>query len=824
MDQTSVLLYQDPNPHNRGYDFFNNAITLLRRDLRPIVSPQLMTGLRLLLDSKQSMQNIIDSFDDVNFKRDVLKNATPLGIMNVFINSMIEEIKKAPPRAEVRANDPAALAAKQEDIDLLRYRKILESDRSELQGRVGMPAYKIPKEKYNGNIPEFDKLGLDDQDPDDVNFFDGSYHRLDFEIAAQSLVNTVMKLSKFDSTHVQKYVRDACAGNTVCGQTYVDRVTGEIKNEYIYPEDFYFIPSDTEDGHNDIAKAWLRSVTIAEFLGRVGNNFDWKKDWPYLIWAINYCNNTKYTGFMRSGYMYDCVGDPEKMARAGIGEDWVSNCCDWNMAYRYKVWMGYTEWLCPEVTDSYLKRKGADDDERIPIPLDFKFKEKQRGRKKKADEGKVEYDENEYEKESWYQWQLYGSYYLATTSTSQYLFNYGKVYHTLLEGANDEYARYTLWSFRNQGKSMAEIAYPIVEAINFAWYRLMWILYKAKPEEEQFLINEVLEISKGLQQQFNQSGTNQIAPSISSILDQVIQYQRQKTIRIRAYPRIDGREIGQLPPLKNENRGIDPLSAFMQSFVLFGQELIAQQIGWNPMRSGANPPARESFKTEQSTLQSSYNSTGYVGRMIQAIKNQMGTLAILYAQDIAKFKDSVPYKWLLNQIGDELTKSIGVLDKIAAHRFSIFVEDINDVMDKELIKQAAMIALQEKQINFEQFFIISQTKDYKRAAQLLSYLQRRAEKRLRMQALQDMKIQDEMAEAAHQRQMEEMAFERETKIAVAKLDASAFTASAQINKTAKIDTQEIKSVTDVNKQTAKTQGDIAKEREKANLEKQAPLQ
>lgn len=824
MDNTSLLLYLDPDSRNRGYDWFNSSITLLRRDLRPIVDQNLMTSLRLMLDSKQGMRNIINSFDDVNFKRDVLANATPLGIMNVFINSLIEELKKSPPHAEVRANDPAALTAKKEDIDLLRYRKILERDRSALQNRVGMPGYKIPYEKFNGNVEEFDKLGLDDSDPDDVNFFDGSYHRLDFEIAAQSLVNAVMKLSKFDSTHIQKYVRDACAGNVVCGQTYVDRVTGQIRNEYIYPEDFYFIPSDTEDGHNDVAKAWLRSCTIAEFLGRVGNNFDWNKDWPYLIWAINYCNNTKYTGFIRSGWMYDCIGDPDKMAKGGISNDWVSNCCDWSMAYRYKVWMGYTEWLCPEVTGEYLKKRDEDDGERIPIPLDFKFKETKRGRKKKSDEGKLEYDENEYEKESWYQWQLYGSYYLATTSTSQYLFNYGKVYHTLLEGANDEYARYTLWSFRNQGKSMAEIAYPIVEAINFAWYRLMWILYKAKPEEEQFLINEVLEIAKGLQQQFNQSGTNSVMPSIQSVLDQVIQYQRQKTIRIRAYPRIDGREIGQLPPLKNENRGIDPLSQFMQGFVIFGQQLIAQQIGWNPMRSGANPPARESFKTEQATLESSYTSTGYVGRMIQSIKNHMATVTMLYGQDVAKFKDTVPYKWLVNQIGEDLTKSIGILDKIAAHRFAIFVDDINDVVDKNDIKQAATIALQEKQINFEQWFVVTQTKDPKRSAQLLSYLQRRAEKRLRMQALQDKQIEQQMAEAAHNMKMEEMAFERETKWGIAERDASAFISSAQINKEGRINVQEIKEAGALPKQAAKTEGDIATVREKANLEQQAPLE
>lgn len=829
MDSTSILIFQDPDPNNRGYKFFDNSVTQLRRDLRPLVNVNVSTQLRLILDSRQSMRDVIASFDDVNFKRDILYNATPLGIMNVFVNSMIEETKKAPPKVEVKAIDPAAVIEKKEDIALLQSRKILEKDRTEIERRVyGENAkYKVPYDSYNGNIEEFDKLGFNADDPDDINFFDG-IHRLGYEIGAQQLVNAVMRLSKFDSTHIQKYVRDAMAVQCVCGQTYVDRVTGEIRNEYIYPEEFYLIPSDTEDGHNDVAKGWLRSVTVQEFLGKVGNKFDWDRDWPYLIWAINYCNNTKYTGFMNVGFSglggtFDVIGNPQSMARSGVLEGWTSNCCDWSAAYRYKVYMGYTEWLCPEVTAAYLNSKDENYESGIPVPLDYKFKQKSKKKKKKEDDGELDYDPNEYEKESWYQWQLYGSYYLATTSTSQYLFNYGKVYHHLKEGPNDEYARYTCWSFRNQGKSAAEIAYPLVVSANFSFYRLLWILYKAKPEEEQFLINEVLEISKGLQQQFNQSGTNATVPKIGDILDQVIQYQRQKTIRIRAYPRIDGREIGQLPPLKNENRGIDPLSAFMQQYIQWAQAMIAQQIGFTPMRTGGNPPPRESFKTEQQTLESSYTSTGYVGRMISYVKNHMATVSMYLAQDVATFKDTVPYNWLTKIVGEKQRDAIGVLDKIAAHRFGIFVQDINTVIDKQEIKQAATLALQEKQINFEQWYSVCQTEDPKRGAQLLAYLQRRAEKRQRMQALQDMKLQDQMAQNAHARTMKEMAFERETKFGVADRDRDGFIAAAQINKGGKIEVQDLKTVEKLQHEGAKTEGKIAVDKNKANLEAESKV-
>lgn len=807
MDQQSFLVYLNPDASKRDYQWWDIAITTLRRDLRPIVDIGQDAYNKSLLDGKQSMKHIEKSFDDKDFKRDVV--IKPLGIMNVFVNEMVETIKKTPPKAEIRATDPSALAAKKEDIDKLKYRKILERDRSELQQRIGLGNYKVPKEQFSGNVDEFDKLGLDEKDPDDVNFFEGTYHRLDFEIAAQSLVNGAMKLSKFDKIHVTKYVRDAMASNVNCGQTYVDRVTGQIMNQYIYPSEYYFIPSDTEDGHDDIAKGWYRSVTVSEFLGRVGTEFNWDSDWPYLLWAINYCNNTKYTGFTRSGYTYDCCGDMGLMDRCGVQQGWSSNCCEWVMAFRYKVFMGYTEWLCPEVTANYLKSKKNKADF-TEVPVGYKLKNKKQ--------------REEYETESWYQWQLLGAYYLATTTTSQYIFNYGKVYHQLLEGANDEYARYTCWSFRNQGKSAAEIAEPFINMANFTFYRMLWAIYKAKPEEDQFLINELLEIAKGVQRQFNQnSATPAGVPQLDNILDQIIQYQRQKSIRIRAYPRIDGREIGQLPPLKNEKSGLDPIAMSMQAIIMWAQQMIAMQIGINPMRVGGNPPSRESFKSEQQVLDASFASTSYIYRMIQYMKEHMATITLLYGQDICKFKDSIPYKWVENLIGQDQMVSLGIFDNIAAHRFSIFVEDINDVYDKQEIKQAAGMALSEKQITFDQWFVITQTQDFKRAAQLLAFLQRKNEKKLRNQALQDQKIKQQQAQQLHEMKMAEMQFDRETKFGVADRDANALVTSAKIQAQGRVEVKELQNNAEPVKQQAKADADKQVVQEKANVEEQKAM-
>src|SRR5450432_1300074 len=121
---------------------------------------------------------------------------------------------------------------------------------------------------------------------------------------------------------------------------------------------------------------------------------------------------------------------------------------------------------------------------------------------------------------------------------------------------------------------------------------------------------------------------------------------------------------------------------------------IANKLGINAMRLGANPQSRESYKSEQATLESSLNTTGDIYRTIQFVKQRVAITTLLYGQDILKFKESIPYKWLLNLLGNEMFMSIDVLDSIAAHRFGIFFGDYNTDVNKNNILQAANTALQ----------------------------------------------------------------------------------------------------------------------------------
>lgn len=760
-----------------------------------------------LIDGRQSMKKVIESFDDKKFKEH--NTIKPLKIMNVFINTVVEDLRKTPPNAELRATDPTAINDKKEDMELLANRKILEKDKNELHQKVGFPKYKMGYDKFKGNVEEFDKLGLNENDTDDLTFFEQNLLRLNYEIAGQSVINNVLKTAKVDEGTAHKYARDVLANNVLCGQTYVDEISGEIKgNEYIYPEEFYGIFSDREDGANDICHGWQRQVTVSEFLRRAGNDFNWNDEWPKLLAAINYCMNTKYTGFVRSGFNFDCCGNSLWSQQANLPDGTTqSNLVDWSVAFQYKIYMFYIEWPVPVATTTIVsKKENPNDFNFTPYSLNLKKKEKK-----------------EYQKESWYQEQMYKSFGIATTMTSQYLFNFGKVYHQILEGENDEYARWTCWYYRQPGTTAAEVAEEFIDIANFSFYKLKFLLYKAKPEDEQFLINELLELAKGFKQLGVQSGTNQNSPLGQDILDQIIQWQRTKSIKIRAYPRTDGKIHPELTPIHNDQRGIDPMFGVMQAIVEWAQRQIAFLIGINPMRIGANPPARESFKTEQSIIQQSYTSTSFVYRMFEYMKNHMANTICLYAQDIVNFKDAIAYKWLKRLVGEDNIKALEALDNFAPHRYGIFVTNFNQAAAKEELKQVAFEKWKEGKLTTEQLAVIELTEDYKRGLQLMAWIEKRNEKKLRKQAIQDAQIKDQMAQQEYMRQKDLEATKAAGMNEGKKIAADATKYMADKNAQSKENTKQMQVQSDVPKITAKAEAQKEVNTNKKNLEEQEPF-
>lgn len=806
MNSESVLIYREVDPDKKNKKWADSCVGSMRQYWKPLIYPGRMRINKAYLYSQHSVDHIKSSFKDKKFLE--CTNFRPLGLLESIRNSLAEEMTKNPPRAEIKATDPTAISERKEDIQLLKNRNIVEKDISKYNAQVGLPPHKVDYKKFNGNAEEFDKMGLDANDPDDINFFEQNIQRLDYEIAGQAVIDNVMKNARFDEDTIKRFVDDNLAARVQCMQSYVDQLTGEIKFNYVYPETAYGIFGDANDGHDDICRGWQDSKTVMEWLQLVGNEFDFERDWRQLLWSINFSMGYKYTGFMRNNRQYDIVGsnfEEQFKNDFQVGEKLGPSLIDWTIAYTYKIYVGYIEWNTAEATSTF-KRNYSDENYAEVIPYSYELNEKEKTKG--------------YYSESFYQQQWYRSYFIATTSISQWLYGYQKVYYQQLEGANDEYALGTCIYYRQEGMSAVEVVKEFIDMVELTWYKIKWLVFKSKPQEEEYLFNELIEAAKGLQNQFPQTG-NQKNTGLTNQIQEVIQYEHENNVRVRFFPQVDGKTYPQVPVMPERKNGLDVLAIALQTIFEWAKKFIGEQIGWNPVRSGANPQSRESFRSTNAVLESSENSTGYFYRMIQYTKERLATSVLTYAQDIIQYPDSIPYKWLLKMIGNDDMINLSVLRKFCAHRYGMFIRDYNYAIDKKDIKDAASMALQQKEISFDQWFVVTQTEDPKQAAKLLAYQKLRQEKKLRQQAISDIQQQhnNKMQEIAAMGELEDR--KGQYLLQQAQITAQAVVQSAQIQSGGRENVKRISVAAEPEKQAAKTEGDKELAYTQKNLEEQS---
>jgi hypothetical protein len=802
--QQSFLLYEQVDPAQKTPAWANFVVTILRRDWRSLININRSRVNKQYLNALQPMDKIRAKFKDKEFL--ATNSFLPLGIFDNIKNNLIETLLQNPPKAELRATDPSSVNLKKKDIQLLKNRKIVEGDISKYNAQVGLPPHKIGYDKFNSNIEEFDRLKLNENDSDDVNFYSDIFQRLLFEIAGQQVINNVMKVNRFDETTVRRFVMDLLSDNAIALQSYVDKMTGAIRYKYLFPEICYGIFNDTNDGNNDLCKGWQDSITVMDFLSMAGNEFDWNRDWRKLLYAINYGNGYKFTGFIRNNSNYDCCGNVNWEKEGGM-EGWPSSLCEWSLAYTYKVYGGYIEWNTAEATQTYLKKYG---DERFieEIPYNYALKTKKQVK--------------EYYKESYYQQQWYSTYFLATTSISHWIYGFGKVYYQQLEGVNDEYASGTLRYFINEGRSAVEIAKEYIDLANTCFYKMLWVIDKAKPEDEIIVMEELIQVSKGFQRLFQQNSTNQSVQTIDNILKNVIQYQRENFVKLRAFPQADGKTIQQLPPMEGRRNGIDLVAAALQTMMIWAESQVANKIGLMGTRAPENIPSRQPGKTTEQQTEQSYNSTNYIYRSIQFIKERIATDTLYYAQDIINFKDTVPYNWLQRLIGDDMFASLPLLEKFAAHRMGIFVKDYNSDFDKKMLAQAAYTALEQGKIEYDDFVVITQTEDSKLGNKIFAYRKLKKEKKLRQQQIQDMQIKDEMAKNQYDRDKDLLVTKINGDIRRATIEASGTVKAAEINSGGRVKIKEMTIENEPQKQAAKSESQKEIAEKKENLKESKP--
>ena len=795
------------NPQKKTKQWAENVATAFRTYWTPLINPKRATICRQVMYGQDSIEHIKKSFQDEEFKNNTV--FAPIPILESFVNAIVEEITQQPPRTEVKAQDPLSIIGKEEDIQLLKSRKILEGDISRMQRGIGLPNYKVPYNEFNGNVEEFDDMQLDENDPEDVDVFKANFHKLWYEIGAQAALNAIIKNNDFDAATLRTMVKDAFAYKACASSCYVDQVTGEIKYKYIDPSLLMGIWGKTNDGRDDIVRGWYDGVTVNEWLSMAGEEFDFEKDWTDLLCGINFHSGSSYTGFERGTKVYSCISNTDLRDKMGIGKDVVKdNLINWNNAYQFKIYVGYMEWPSWEATSTF---KYSPDGDVCEVDYDYELT--------KAE------NTSGYIKKSKFQQLRYRMYFLATSPITQSVCGFQKVYFQNLEGVYDEYSKGTISYYQEQGQSAVELSMSFLNIANFAYYRFLWLIWHTKPIAEEYVLDEILTLAKSIQRETQQTNGTKNLPGLDTLVQQAIQAQRQGHYRLRVFPKVEGKTIPQLPPngRRNGDGGVDPTTIVMQSITEWAEARISRIIGFNPMRIGANPPSRESLKTEENTLAASQNATGYMYRMIQYIKKQLAVSSLNYITDIVQYPDTIAYKWLEKMLGERTFGYLKFLDKTAGHRVGIFVSDMNLSVIKQRTMQAADLALGKGLITLPQWNILYYMEDPKMANARLSIMQRQSEKRMRRELMELENLKHQNAMQFEQAKQQTASIPAQAQIQSAQIGGSAQVESARIQSQGRIAVKEAQIAAEPEKQRSKTEGSIILAETENNLKNQQPI-
>lgn len=682
------FLELDENKKNA--DWANTIITYLRQHMQPIISQEKAREGMEYLFSEYSQDSVRKMFKDpdkagISFRQ--------LGIMEKIRNVFIAEMKQMGVIINVRAVDPTADEDKRDDIDMLTRRKSMEGLLTYVYGGIGEPAFKLADEEkrtgkkpYKGNVHEFDEMALDDSDPEDVSFFMKHFHRFDHEIALGDAIEFLMTYNEIDEL-ISYWVNDILAKKAIAGKIYVSDDSGAIKMEYLAPETVYAMQGRKKDYKDAICLAYEQSVTIAEMIEIIGNDFDQERDMNELLRAVNYTYRTEYTGVHTDGRLY-----------SGSGE----HTCSFSNFMQFKVGLGYIEFKSVNARSYKVTDKNTFGNfSMFPIATDSEVT-----------------GDSRYRKESEYQQCTYKSYYLTYSPTAQHLYKWGKLNHQYLEGAEDQISNFSIVVYKEVGKTAVEIARPFIDFLEKNFKKFEYMVVRAKPPGRAYNYESLVQIAEKMFPNSDQRvGVNEVLAMFYESANEVY-----------TLPEINGNPVGG-----GSNVNYDIMHGLSKSIIEFKNNIdwgfaqINSLIGISPLRDAYSPKPREAVGLQEKALDYSEHATYYVPGMITYVINRLAVRGTYYVQDIINYKDrnTMPYRFLTKGVGYLTVDKISTLGRVAMHRYGIFVEALDQAKDKALNLQIYTKAMDNKTITPAQYLLVKNIKSPKKAFVTFAYMENR---------------------------------------------------------------------------------------------------
>jgi hypothetical protein len=824
------------NEDEKGSLYADRMIRFIRMNMQPLVNrSQALTGLDYLL-GQQSMTTTEDLFQDPsqinlnNTPRNAFgivdqygKNASShnntnntvrndmkgvefksLPILMKAFRIISAEMKKMGVVTNVRANDPTSASKRHNDEVLVKKRKELEAMLSYVYTSIGeqpvnFSEYKDRfKEKHdNGNTADFEKMGLSGDDVDDVAFFFSNFYKLDWEIEMQTAIDAIISFNEIAQNNIPRWVTDGMAKNAGALQVYVSDDNGAIVVDYLTPETVYIYGSGRRQDYNDaMAKCYEQSVTIKQFLDRVGSAFDFDKDLDHLTLAVFYASsgsiditgiNPAYGGVGWSG------GSDDWYCKARNGTNYSHN-----EFMNFKVVLGYMEWTSQNYTEYGESLKGKNKE------FDNKKKEQEVDAKNSLTEDTDSSDgtptaDNQppsgkkYDTKARYECPTYKSYYLALSSFQHLKFKFGKATYQDIKGYNDFNSNFSIITWKEIGDPLAVMAIPMIDIINEAFYKWRWILRKSKAPGTDYNVESLVKIADEI---FCDTDGRE------NRIQKTMQWMDASSNRLWAFPEIDGKPV----ILTNNQLNIEVENGLKEGFMKYWEtmtvtwdKLIDMLIGQSDLRQGESTGPRSSVNNEFKALEYSQNTTSFLADMITFFCRQAAQKTSLFIQDIVTYKDydTLAYKFLTDIVGDQSLEIIEEMGKTAMHRYGVNIESLNQAPRLAKLSQRIDFAIQNGKLSNAQALLIEDIKSPTLAFKTLAYFEQRNDKVKQKQAMELQQAQAKQAQAQAQ-QIQDLE----------KIKGDYMIAGKQIDAKSNLDAHATTQVGGLLKTSMKQQGDI----------------
>jgi len=780
------FLYET-DPAKQTAEWASQIVTFRRRDWKPVIEQGYYQKMQSLLLSVQDLTPTVKKyFTDEEFLRNI--EFEPLPIMDKTRNIIIDQAREAGIKPYIEAVDPSATVDKKQDIFRLKTMQQHQAEINKVRENVGVQTpYTLREKDFNGNVPEFTKMGLNPKDESEVKFFFDTHYKLNYEIAAQTTVLACLTANKAE-VDIPRYCLDIMAVKCFCKQDYISRLTGQIITKYLQPTQVYVIKGNNRDYSDAAAKGWERQITVQELLGILGDKFDFERDWRDLIIAINYGNSTvTFDGFIRGERYYNLVDfntTGTLQEQAGGTEPQLNYLdCNDSQFYNYMVYFGFIEW--PQYC-LHTEKRNTKTGQMFTVPNDY-----------------VPPPKTPWVKEEWGYFKTKQSYYLATGTMSQRLYSYGDMYMMPTKGDADEFTTGSITITREEGKSGVAAVKNYIDLANYAYYKMLWAIHRSKPDQMDYSYESIRDVAQKMNQPLNKQGAAvpQTPGTFGDAVNKLVELMDKKLFKLHVHPNIDGQPIGGGGSGNIKIPGaLDQLAIQLRELVLdWAEQQVADKFGLAGLANAEAPKQRDGLKLNELYLRQSRQATGYIPRMIDmGFRNTADTM-LMYVQDILKFPNTIAYKYLYTLVGHEVVNDLRSISDATPRRYAITATSYSNWPAKQEQLAEGLAAFQKGLITFSEYQLLKLIDDPRVAAKQSAFFQEKGERRKEAQqkAANDFAIALEDKKAGNLFKIEKMKADAKTlqerirtngfiygadKMAESKTDAANIAAGATVQK------------------------------------------